>query len=577
MPVNRNALIRFRTIDNCLRNRQRKWTLEDLIDSCSEALYEYEGIDKGVSRRSIQMDIQLMRSDKLGYNAPIIVLEKKYYTYEDPDYSITNIPLTNHDLSKLTEVVEILRQFKGFSHFQELSGMVQRLENKIYSAKTHQEPVIDFEKNDNLKGLEHIETIYQAIIHKKAIELCYQSFKARAAATFIFHPYYLKEYRNRWFVIGIKKRNTPIMNLALDRIISINETSVKYHPRENFTISSLLNNVIGVSVNAGGTTEEVVLFADYQTAPYIITKPLHHSQQIVEKLPEGTIFSIHVQLNFELERELLGFGDRVKVLAPERLRKSIKEILSNAFDLYQNEINTSTLQNNVQKLKYKGFMTVHHVFRKKEITAIKLMIHNYLLATHQSTDTHAIRNLLEEIPSLKKLLFTTNLLRVLNTIGSRLFLTKALYFDKTPESNWYVTWHQDIVINVKERIETEGFTGWTKKNNVHGVTPPEDILNKAVTIRIHLDDAKESNGALKVIPGSHNKKLSNEEISLITQNSYSQLCEVDSGSLHVIKPLLLHSSSKSTNQKHRRVIHLEFNSIELPNGLEWGEKILIGS
>lgn len=577
MPVNRNALIRFRTIDNCLRNRQRKWTLEDLIDSCSEALYEYEGIDKGVSRRSIQMDIQLMRSDKLGYNAPIIVLEKKYYTYEDPDYSITNIPLTNHDLSKLTEVVEILRQFKGFSHFQELSGMVQRLENKIYSAKTHQEPVIDFEKNDNLKGLEHIETIYQAIIHKKAIELCYQSFKAREPATFIFHPYYLKEYRNRWFVIGIKKRNTPIMNLALDRIISINETSVKYHPRENFTISSLLNNVIGVSVNAGGTTEEVVLFADYQTAPYIITKPLHHSQQIVEKLPEGTIFSINVQLNFELERELLGFGDRVKVLAPERLRKSIKEIFANAFDLYQNEINTATLQNNVQKLKYKGFMTVHHVFRKKEITAIKLMIHNYLLATHQSTDTHAIRNLLEEIPSLKKLLFTTNLLRVLNTIGGRLFLTKALYFDKTPESNWYVTWHQDIVINVKEKIETEGFGSWTKKNNVHGVTPPEDILNKALTIRIHLDDAKESNGALKVIPGSHHKKLSNEEISLITQNSYSQLCEVDSGSLHVIKPLLLHSSSKSTNQKHRRVIHLEFNSMELPNGLEWAEKILIGS
>jgi hypothetical protein len=367
------------------------------------------------------------------------------------------------------------------------------------------------------------------------------------------------------------------MNLALDRIISINETSVKYHPRENFTISSLLNNVIGVSVNAGGTTEEVVIFADYQTAPYIITKPLHHSQQIVEKLPEGTIFSINVQLNFELERELLGFGDRVKVLAPERLRKSIKEILSNAVDLYQNEINTSTLQNNVQKLKYKGFMTVHHVFRKKEINAIKLMIHNHLLSTHQSTDTHAIRNLLEEIPSLKKLLFTTNLLRVLNAIGSRLFLTKALYFDKTPESNWYVTWHQDIVINVKEKIETEGFGGWTKKNNVHGVTPPEDILSKAVTIRIHLDDARESNGALKVIPGSHNKKLNNEEISLITQNSYSQLCEVDAGCLHVIKPLLLHSSSKSTNQKHRRVIHLEFNSIELTNGLEWAEKILIGS
>jgi hypothetical protein len=186
MPVNRNALIRYRTIDNCLRNRQRRWTLEDLIEACSEALYEYEGIDKGVSRRSIQMDIQIMRSDKLGYNAPIIVLEKKYYIYEDPEYSITNIPLTDQDLGKLTEVVEILRQFKGFSHFQELSGMVQRLENKIYAAKTNQEPIIDFEKNEDLKGLEHIETLYQAIIKKCTVQLSYQSFKARSANTFLF-------------------------------------------------------------------------------------------------------------------------------------------------------------------------------------------------------------------------------------------------------------------------------------------------------------------------------------------------------------------------------------------------------
>ena len=118
MPVNRNALIRFRTIDECLKNRQRRWTLEDLIEACSEALYEYEGIDKGVSRRTVQMDLQLMRSDKLGYNAPIQVLEKKYYTYEDPNYSITNIPLTKQDLGKLTEVVEILRQFKGLVTFR---------------------------------------------------------------------------------------------------------------------------------------------------------------------------------------------------------------------------------------------------------------------------------------------------------------------------------------------------------------------------------------------------------------------------------------------------------------------------
>src|SRR5690606_27382590 len=342
MPVNRNALIRYRTIDNCLRNRQRRWTLEDLIEACSDALYEYEGIDKGVSRRSIQMDIQMMRSDKLGYNAPIIVLEKKYYTYEDPEYSITNIPLTDQDLGKLTEVVEILRQFKGFSHFQELSGMVQRLENKIYSARTKQEPIIDFEKNENLKGLEHIDTLYQAIINKTAVEFTYQSFKARSANDFTFHPYYLKEYRNRWFVLGVKKKDAPIMTLALDRIIEIRASNSKYLQPNGFNLGLYFKDVIGVTVNENSPSEEVILFADNETAPYILTKPLHHSQKVVETSHHGVIFSIRVQLNFELEREILGFGDRIKVVAPERLKRRIKEQFENALDHYQYELSNTS-------------------------------------------------------------------------------------------------------------------------------------------------------------------------------------------------------------------------------------------
>ncbi len=540
MPVNRNALIRYRTIDNCLKNRQKRWTLESLIKACSETLYEYEGIDKGVSKRSIQMDIQTMRSDKLGYNAPIVVLENKYYTYEDPDYSITNIPLTDRDLGKLTEVVEILRQFKGFSHFQELSGMVQRLENKIHSAKTRQEPIIDFERNDSLKGLEHIETIYNAIVNKQPMELCYQSFKARQSSTFVFHPYYLKEFRNRWFVIGVKGKDSGIMNLALDRIITIAISTNKYIPRGNFTISSLLNNVIGVTVSVGAEPEHVVFMSDHATAPYIITKPLHHSQEIVERLPEGVVFSIDVQLNFELEKELLGFGDRVKVLMPEKLKRNIKQIFNNGLDQYQNEFNNSTLQNNILKLKHKGYAVLHHVYRKKEMNAMKLMIHNHLLASGQPVNPHAIRNPLEEIPLLKDLIFNGNLKRILDFIEKKLSVSKTTYFDKTQETT-DLNWHQGD--------------------------------NGELILQIYLDDARESNGALKVIPGSHNKKLSDDEIALITQNASSQLCEVDSGSVHVMKPLLLHASSKSTDQKHRRVIHLEFNRFELPNGLEWAEKM----
>ncbi|HEX3008778.1 MAG TPA: WYL domain-containing protein, partial [Bacteroidales bacterium] len=125
----------------------------------TDALYEFEGIEKGENVRTVQMDIQLMRSEKLGYNAPIIVVDKKYYTYEDPEYSITNIPLNENDLGMLSEVVQILKQFKGFSHFEEMGSVINRLEDKIYTAKTHSKSVIDFEKNDNLRGIEHLNTI----------------------------------------------------------------------------------------------------------------------------------------------------------------------------------------------------------------------------------------------------------------------------------------------------------------------------------------------------------------------------------------------------------------------------------
>jgi predicted DNA-binding transcriptional regulator YafY len=437
MPVNRNALIRYRTLDNCLRNRQRRWTLEDLVDACSDALYEYDGMDKGVSKRTVQMDLQLMRSDKLGYNAPIIVLEKKYYTYEDADYSITNIPLTNQDIGKLTEVVEILRQFKGFSHFQELSGMVQRLENKIHSAKTKQEPVIDFEKNENLKGLEHIEALYRAITNKKAVELSYQSFKAREANDFVFHPCCLKEYRNRWFVLGIKKKDAPIMTLALDRIGAVRDSSVNYIKQKDFNVSEYFRNVIGVTVDSGARAEEVVLFADRETAPYILTKPLHQSQNILEVQPNGVTFSITVQLNFELEREILGFGDRIKVLAPDRLKRRMKEKFEHALDLYQYEFNSHSFPALMKKFEHLGFAILRNVFTRKETNLMKGMIDSYF-KNHPNKEPHAIRNLFGEIPSMKDIAINVNLKNILKRIDPNLFISKAIFFDKSPDNNWYV-------------------------------------------------------------------------------------------------------------------------------------------
>lgn len=131
MAINKLALIRYKIIDNCLKQTHRKWTLEDLIEKVSDGLYELEGIHSGVSKRTVQGDIQLMRSNKLGYNAPIAVIKRKFYTYEDPNYSISNSPLSDSDMSKMKDAVDILKHLNGFSYFDEMSDMIARLENNL--------------------------------------------------------------------------------------------------------------------------------------------------------------------------------------------------------------------------------------------------------------------------------------------------------------------------------------------------------------------------------------------------------------------------------------------------------------
>lgn len=578
MPVNRNALVRYKTIDNCLRNRYREWTLNDLIEVCSEALYDYEGIDKGVSRRTIQMDIQMMRSDKLGYHAPIIVKEKKYYTYEDPDYTITNIPLTDQDLGKLTEVVDILKQFKGFTHFQELSGMVQKLENKIHVSRTKERPIIDMENNENLKGLEFIDPIFQAVSKGKQLLLTYQSFKARTPASFKFHPALLKEWRNRWFILGKKKPTANFMMLALDRIENLATLNEEVMDYSSFDLANHFNDVIGATVNIGEEPQEIKLLVYGRHAPYVLTKPLHHSQKIVEKTNEGVVISIMVQHNFELEKEILSFGDSMKVIAPSRLRSKIKERLAHSIDLYNTELNEGIVKNIGNRLDAKGYSVTNSVYTRKEIAKIGGLLFRYKQEYPQNSPAvYAIRGLVQKVPELIPYIINKNIKTILSNIDKNLFLSKAIFFDKPAESNWYVTWHQDTTINVKKKIEVPGFSGWTKKEDVFGVKPPEDILKNTITIRIHLDDTNEENGALKVLPGSHKKLMNNEEIKLITENSVPISIDVRARGIQIMKPLLLHASSKTTNKKNRRVIHLEFNSLKLTNGLEWAEKIELQS
>ena len=337
MPLNRSTLIRLTTIDRCLQNHYRKWTLQDLIDACSDALYEMEGRMDGVSRRTVQSDIQLMRSDKLGYNAPIVVKERKYYTYEDPDYSITNIPLNNEDIETLNSAMEVLRHFQIFSQFSAAETVINKLEEHIAVSVNKRQPIIDLEKNNELKGLHFVSQLYRAIEKRMALTIVYHSFKSNQERVMDVSPYLLKEYRNRWFLLCLyKKHPKDLQILALDRMVKI-VPRPEGHFRENtlFDPGHFFDDVIGVTKGVGQPAKWIRLLFDADQAPYVLTKPLHPSQKLVREYADGSIeISIQVVLNCELEREILGFADHVKVLAPSLLRHNIRKKLQLAALMY---------------------------------------------------------------------------------------------------------------------------------------------------------------------------------------------------------------------------------------------------
>ena len=337
MPINRNALIRYKTIDNCLRRRHVKWTLDDLITACSDALYEYTGVDKIISRRTIQLDIQMMRSGSLGAPAPIEVYENRYYRYKDPDYSFTDSPLTDDDLKLMGDTVEMLRQFGGFSAFAGMEDVLGRLEDHVSSMRHKRRPVILLEKNDDLRGLKYIEPLYKAIIAKTPVKIIYKSFKSRDMQKFIFSPYFLKDFRNRWFVYGWKKGAGMIFNLALDRIHEMGAAPGEDY-QENTVIDpdTFFDNLIGVTKNINDKAHKVRFWAAPGQVPYIETKPLHKSQFVVQRNEDGSaIFQMEVVLNYELEKDLLGFGEGVKVLAPRQLVHNMSKRLRQAAENYR--------------------------------------------------------------------------------------------------------------------------------------------------------------------------------------------------------------------------------------------------
>ena len=340
MPANKNTLIRYKTIDNCLRNPYRRWTVEDLVEACSEALYEFEGIRRGVSLRTIQGDLQMMRSDKLGYNAPIEVYDHKYYRYSDQNYSIINLPLSHNDIETMTEAVNLLRQFEDFNHFSEMSDVVSRLQDKLAIARGKKK-IVDFERNSNLKGLRYLNPLYNHIARRETIKIEYQSFSARKPYAYTVYPHLLKEYRNRWFLFCTNTKGM-LYNFALDRILSIQaEPDTPYKSNPGFDPDTYFNDLIGVT--KWGKATEIIFWASREQALYIATKPIHPSQKIIhDKTKDGSkVFSVTIEPNWEFFSLMLGFGPGVRILSPNSVVREIRRKIKKAAEQYKDTFSES--------------------------------------------------------------------------------------------------------------------------------------------------------------------------------------------------------------------------------------------
>lgn len=334
MPTNKHALIRYQALDRCFRARGKQYFWEDLLEAVNEALYEYTGKGKGISRRQLFEDIKYMESDQ-GWAIPLerhTEGKRVWYRYEDPDFSINKRPLNEGEAEQLKEALMTLSRFKGMPQFEWVDELVARLEAG-FGLRQGAERIIEFDENPYLKGREHITALFQAILGKQVLQVSYQSFKQTKPAKLLFHPYYLKQFNNRWFVFGWDEAGSRLTNMALDRIRSIGSAKGKFITNKTIDFTEYFEDVVGVTVQEG-EPDVVELLVDTVLWPYLETKPLHGSQKVMEKDGQRVRVRLEVKVNHELQALLLSYGQGIAVLKPEKLRNAMKERLLAALEHY---------------------------------------------------------------------------------------------------------------------------------------------------------------------------------------------------------------------------------------------------
>ncbi|MEA1898237.1 MAG: WYL domain-containing protein [Bacteroidota bacterium] len=332
MPRNKEALIRYRVINRCLIGGKIV-SKEKLMQACEDALDIHP-----LGERTLDGDIHDMRYDnRLAYNAPIKFDRLKGgYFYEDPDYSVDKIPLNEEELENLVFASTILDQFKYLDIFSGFTGTVQKIIDAVNIRRMKKEApdydFIDFEKVPYIKGSQFLQKLIEAIRGNTVILLRYQPFYEDKPYLVHLHPYLLKEYRNRWYVIGLNEEVKEIRTYGLDRIQLIEYTDMEYIPKD-FGASEYFKNTVGV-ISPPGPPPEIYLEVLKPQSSYLITKALHESQQIVEENDEKVIFRLKVHPTYEFKVLILGLGNDARILKPKSLRDDVARTLRLALREY---------------------------------------------------------------------------------------------------------------------------------------------------------------------------------------------------------------------------------------------------
>lgn len=334
MPTTKNALLRYRVLDRCFSDFHHKYDIESLLEKVNEALYDMYGIE--VSIRQIRDDIKYMR-DRITYNAPIVAYpfegRKCYYRYEDSSFTIFNNELSTDEIASLRTTIDILGRFCGVPSNAWLENVISNLEFR-FRVKPNRENIISFEQNELLKGTEFLGELIDSALNHQPLNILYRTFAGKERQD-IIHPYHIKQFNNRWFLIGLlqDKDGNYLTNKALDRIVKFSQANVPFIPNEKIDFNTYFNDIVGVTLpDDHPQTEEVLLKFDEARFPYVVNKPIHATQEIVDE--KEHIIRLTVRPNKELEARIFSYGNQVEVLQPTWLRAQIAEKIAEILKKY---------------------------------------------------------------------------------------------------------------------------------------------------------------------------------------------------------------------------------------------------